>query len=105
MCNQLHAIGESIITNQFWENWNTQLNKHENLPIQNGDEWVNHFSNIFGQQQHMYNKLQRQESTIKDYQKPLDSPITLNELQDQIKSLETDHIFTLRCLIDNQIKK
>jgi hypothetical protein len=33
-------------------------------------------------------QIQILESTIKDYQKPLDSPITLNELQDKIQILQ-----------------
>ena len=47
--NQLNVIEESINSNHFWENWKT-LNKqqHEELSIQNGDVWVNHFSNLFG---------------------------------------------------------
>ena len=36
----------------------------------------------------MHDKLQILESAIKDYQNPLDSPITLNELQDKIKTLQ-----------------
>ncbi|KAF7640795.1 hypothetical protein LDENG_00013340, partial [Lucifuga dentata] len=94
--NQLHAIEESIKTNHFWENWNTlNKQKHDDLPIQNGNIWVNHFSNLFGpiekneQQKHIQDKLQSLESTINDYQNPLDSPITLKELQDKIKSLQT----------------
>lgn len=93
--NQLQDIEESIKTNNFWENWN-KLNKerHEELHIQNGDLWVNHFSSLFGpiqnneQQNHIQDKLQCLESTIKDYQNPLDSPITLQELQDKIKTLK-----------------
>ena len=47
--NQLNVIEESIDSNHFWENWKT-LNKqqHEELSIQNGDVWVNHFSNLVG---------------------------------------------------------
>ncbi len=37
----------------------------------------------------MYEKLRVLESTIKDYQNPLDSPITLAELLDQIQTLKT----------------
>ncbi len=37
----------------------------------------------------MYEKLRVLESTIKDYQNPLDSPITLAELLDKIQTLKT----------------
>jgi uncharacterized protein YaaR (DUF327 family) len=53
------------------------------------DVRVNHFSNLFGsitknkEQKHIYDQIQILESTIKDYQNPLDSPNTLNELQDK----------------------
>jgi hypothetical protein len=93
--NQLNAIEESIYSNHFWENWKT-LNKqqHVELSIQNGDVWVNHFSNLFvsitknKQQKHIHDQIHSLESTIKDDQNPLDSPITLNELQDKIQTLQ-----------------
>ena len=95
--NQLNVIEESIDSNHFWENWKT-LNKqqHEELSIQNVDVWINHFSNGFGsitknknkQQKHIHDQIQILESTITDYQNPLHSPITLNELQDKIQTLQ-----------------
>ena len=69
-------------SNHFWEN----KQQHEELSVQNGDVWVNHFSNMFGpitknkQQKHIHDQIQILESTIKIYQNPLDSPITLNVL-------------------------
>ena len=75
---EINVIEESIGSNHFWENWIT-LNKHKELSIQNGDVWVNHFSNLFGpitkdkQQKHIHDQIQIVESTIKDYQNPLDS--------------------------------
>ena len=39
-------------------------------------------------QKHIHDQIQILESTIKDYQNPLDSPITLNELHDKIKTLQ-----------------
>ena len=47
--NQLKVIEESIDSNHFWEHLK-KLNKqqHEELSIQIGDVWVNHFSNLFG---------------------------------------------------------
>ena len=56
--------------------------------------WVNSFSNLCGpitknkHQNHIHDQIQICESTIKDYQNPLDSPIILNELQDKIKTLQ-----------------
>ena len=93
--SQLQDIEDSIKTNNFWENWK-KLNKQkqDELPIQNGDIWVNHFSKLFGpieknnEQRQIHDKLKNLESIIKDYQTPLDSPITLNELQDKIKTLK-----------------
>ena len=47
--NQINQIEESIDSNHFWENWNTlNKRKREELSNQNGDLWVNHFSNLFG---------------------------------------------------------
>ena len=40
------------------------------------------------EQKHIHDQIQILESTIKDYQNPLDSPITLSELQDKIKPLQ-----------------
>ena len=93
--NQLNVIEESIDSNHFWENWKT-LNKkqHEELSNQNGDVWVNRFSNRFGpitknkEKKHIHDQIQILESTIKYYQNPLNSPITLNELQDKIQTLQ-----------------
>lgn len=109
--NQLHAIEESIKTNLFWENWNTlNKQKHEDLAIQNGDVWVNHFSDLFGpieknkQQKHIKDKLKSLESTIKDHQSPLDSPITLKELQDNIKSLNTKKACGIDGILNEMIK-
>ena len=66
--------------------------QHKALSIQNGDVWINHFSNLFGSitknQQQKHNQIQILESTIKNSQNPLDSPITLNELQKKIQILQ-----------------
>ena len=109
--NQLNVIEESIDSNHFWENWKT-LNKqqHEELSIQNGDVWVNHFSNLFGsitknkEQKHIHDQIQILESTIKDYQNPLDSPITLNELQDKIKTLQPKKACGVDGILNEMIK-
>ena len=93
--NQLNVMEKYTDSKHFWENWKT-LNKQqqEELSIQNGDVWVNHFSNLFGsitknkQQKHIHDQIQILESTIKEYQNPLVSPITLNEIQDKIKTLQ-----------------
>ena len=77
--NQLNVIEESIESNHFWENWKTLNKQHEELSIQNGDVWVNHFSNLFGsitknkQQKHIHDQIHILESTIEDYKNPLDS--------------------------------
>ena len=69
------------------------LNKqHKELSIQNGDVWVNHFANLFDpitknkEQKHIHDQIQFFELTIKDYQNPLDSPITLNKIYDKIQT-------------------
>ena len=49
----------------------------------------------------MQDKLQTLESVIKDYQNPLDSPITLKELQDKICSLKR----TKACGVDGILNK
>jgi hypothetical protein len=47
-------------------NWNTLNQKqHEELPIQNGEVWINQFSNLFGQikkfqeQKHIHDNLEK----------------------------------------------
>ena len=40
------------------------------------------------EQKHIQDQIQIIESTIKDYQNTLDSPITLNELQNKIQTLQ-----------------
>ena len=44
------------------------------------------------------------ESTIKDYQNPLDSPITLNELQDKIKTLQPKKAYGVDGILNEMIK-
>ncbi|CDQ91392.1 unnamed protein product, partial [Oncorhynchus mykiss] len=72
--------------------------------------WVNHFSNLFGsitknkEQKHIQDQMQILESTIKDYQKPLDSPITLNELQDKIKTLQPKKACGVDGILNEMIK-
>ena len=123
--NQLNAIEESIDSNHFWENWKTLNQQHEELSTQNGDVWVNHFSNLFGcynkEQKHLQDQIQILESTIKDHQNPLDSrthwipehtgfqntldsPITLNELQDKIKTLQPKKACGVDGILNEMIK-
>ncbi len=109
--SQLKDIEESLESNHFWKHWNT-LNKsyHQELAIQNGDVWINHFSNLFSniennrEQNAMYEKLRVLESTIKDYQNPLDSPITLAELLDQIQTLKTQKACGVDGILNEMIK-
>ena len=109
--NQLQEIEDSIQTNRFWENWN-RLNKQkqDELPIQNGDTWVNHFTSLFGpiekneEQKQIKDKLLKLESAIKDYQNPLDSQITLKELQDKIKTLKTKKACGADGILNEMIK-
>ena len=109
--NQLQIIEDSIQTNSFWENWN-KLNKpkQDELPIQNGDIWVNHFSSLFGpiesnkEQKQIQDKLKNLESAIKDYQNPLDSQITLKELQDNINTLKTKKACGADGILNEMIK-
>ena len=44
------------------------------------------------------------ESTIKDYQNPLDSPITLNELQDKIQTLQPKETCGVDDILNKMIK-
>uniref|UniRef100_A0A8K9V0N5 Reverse transcriptase domain-containing protein n=1 Tax=Oncorhynchus mykiss TaxID=8022 RepID=A0A8K9V0N5_ONCMY len=80
------------------------------LSIQNGDVWVNHFSNLFGsitknkEKKHIHDQIQILESTIKDFQNPLDSPITLNELQDKIKTLQPKKACGVDGILNEMIK-
>ncbi len=52
----------------------------------------------------MYEKLRVLESTIKDYQNPLDSPITLAELLDQIQTLKTQKACGVDGILNEMIK-
>jgi hypothetical protein len=57
----------------------------------NGDGWINNnFSNLFGHitKNREHDNLQNLESVMKDYHNPLDSQMTLNELQDKIQTLQ-----------------
>ena len=71
---------------------------------------MNHFSNLFGpivknkEQTHMQDKLQTLESVIKDYQNPIDSPITLKELQDKISSLKLKKAGGVDGILNKMIK-
>ena len=77
-------------SNHFWEN----KQQHEELSIQNGDVRINRFSNLSGsitknkQLKNIHDQIQILESTIKDYQNPLDYPITLNKLLDKIQTIQ-----------------
>lgn len=93
--NQLQLIEESLGSNKFWEKWNLFTKKHKNeQSIQNGDTWKNHFGNLYRKptknqaQEHISAKLKNLESAIKDYQNPLDYPITGLELEDKLKALQ-----------------
>ena len=109
--SQINQSEESLDSNHFWENWNTlNKRKREELSIQNGDLWVNHFSNLFGpivknkEQTHIQDKLQTLESVIKDYQNPIDSPFTLKELQDKISSLKLKKACGVDGILNKMIK-
>ena len=71
---------------------------------------MNHFSNLFGpivenkEQTHIQDKLQTLESVIKDNQNPLDSPITLKELQDKISYLKLKKAYDVVCIVNEMIK-
>ena len=71
---------------------------------------MNHFSNLFGpivknkEQTHIQDKLQTLESVIKDNQNPLDSPITLKELQDKISYFKRKKACGVDGIINEMIK-
>ena len=56
------------------------------------------------QRTNMQDKLQTLESVIKDYQNPLDSPITLKELQDKISSLKLKKACGVDDILNEMIK-
>ena len=97
--------------NHSWEHLNT-LNKqqHEELSIPNGNVWINHFSNILGpitkykQQKQIHDQIKILESAFKDFQNPLDSPITLNELQDKIQTLQPKKACGVDGILNEMIK-
>ena len=67
--NQINVTEESI-------HILTTSGKIDEISIQNGDIWINHFSNLFDsrtknkQQKHIHDQIQILESTVKDYQNP-----------------------------------
>ena len=95
--NQINLIEDSINSNSFWDHWRT-LNKNNNtnndLAIQDGDIWINHFKDLY-QETHitpkrdqLQDKLNQLETIIKDYQNPLDYEITEKELDQKLKNLK-----------------
>ncbi len=89
--NQLKTIEESVHSNSFWDNRNLLIKKnHEEITIQNGNTWKNHFKkrngkiNMSTEQAQIYEKLKHIEYTIGKYQNPLDYPITEKELMEKI---------------------
>ena len=86
----LQVIEQSINSNNFWTNWNNLKQKRpEELAIQNGEIWTNHFQTLFQninlttnlEQHHIHQKLTQLEYTIKDNQNPIDLSITEMELK------------------------
>ena len=95
---KLREIEESIDQNQFWERWNNLNNKKDNLALQNGNIWKDHFEKLYEQispnnlnheQRQTREKLTILESTIKNNQNPLDYLITMKELENSIKKLKS----------------
>ncbi|XDV43935.1 hypothetical protein PO909_012319 [Leuciscus waleckii] len=94
--NQLKTIEDSVQSNSFWDNWNHLNNKkHEQITIQDGDTWKNHFEQLYSKldmninQTQIYEKLNHIENIIGKHQNPLDYPITEEELMDKIQALPT----------------
>ncbi|KAI4889447.1 hypothetical protein NFI96_002246 [Prochilodus magdalenae] len=94
---QLTLIEESINTNRFWEHWNTlNKSKSEELVIQDGDIWTTHFKSLYNQvpnnttpeQTNITAKLKALERAVKEFQNPLDSSITEQELTHNISKLK-----------------
>ncbi len=46
---KLREIEESIDQSQFWERWNNFNNKKDNLALQNGNIWKDHFEKLYEQ--------------------------------------------------------
>lgn len=75
----MRVIEKSIDTNQFWDNWGCRAH-HEELAVQNGEMWENHFQSLFEKveagancKQNQINKpLEELEFIIEDSQKSLD---------------------------------
>lgn len=91
----LQIIEESIVSNDFWKKWHSfSKPQKEELAIQNGDIWKNHFESLYtavplnSAQNNLLNKLQILESVIKDNQNPLDYQITEAELLAKIQALQ-----------------
>ena len=73
---------------------NKNNNTNNDLAIQDGDIWINHFKDLY-QETHitpkrdqLQDKLNQLETIIKDYQNPLDYEITEKELDQKLKNLK-----------------
>jgi len=98
LTKSIEELEHSINQNQFWDMWNNlSTAKPQDLPIQDGEIWTNHFENLYReipskQLNDNYNRiklnLQTYEETIKNNQNPLDFPITQEELANKLKSLK-----------------
>lgn len=111
--NQLALIEASIKTNTFWDNWNhLKKSKHQEMVIQDGDIWTNHFKTLFKNVQSDQNKNQNDiihklhdlENTIKDYQNPLDFPITEQDLLTHINKLKSKKAYGPDCILNEMLK-
>lgn len=95
MRHQLQIIEESLDSNDFWKKWHSfSKPQKEELAIQNGDIWKNHFENLYTAvplnltQNNLLNKLQSLESVIKNNQNSLDYPIKEAELLAKVQALQ-----------------
>ena len=70
------------------------MKRYNEQLIQNGNTWKNHFQDLYREhpknqaQEQISEKLKDLERVIKNYQTPLDYPITELELEDKLKILQ-----------------
>uniref|UniRef100_A0A8C5MQ68 ribonuclease H n=1 Tax=Leptobrachium leishanense TaxID=445787 RepID=A0A8C5MQ68_9ANUR len=99
----------------FWETWSQfgSGSKKKHLHIKNGNIWLNYFKSLYkdipkeeltGEQEHIIRRLHELEEKIKDFQNPLDTPITAQEVAEKIQDLQSKKASGMDGILPEMIK-
>ena len=111
----LQQLEEALQENSFWETWKNigSAPRKNNLHIQNGDIWLNYFKDLYKnipeealtvEQKDIIKRLNDMEEKIKDFQNPLDVPITPQEIGEKIQNLQTKKSSGMDGILPEMIK-